>query len=61
MIKEIIGWYCDGCDGTSAIFDTKENAENQHFNNIPEQYIDYFLSDFHGKKIKITVEVLENL
>lgn len=60
MKKEIIGWYCEGCDGTSAIFDTKENAKKKHFNNIPEQYIDYFLRDFQNKKIKITVDVLED-
>lgn len=54
-MKEFIGWYGGDYDD-AGFYDDKADAERGMF---PNKELHELLREFQGKKIKITVEILE--
>jgi hypothetical protein len=55
MKKELIGWLGGHYDDFG-FYRTKEDAERGY---RPDEKLDELLEEFKGKKVKITVEVIE--
>ncbi|AJA41449.1 hypothetical protein AXJ14_gp130 [Geobacillus virus E3] len=55
MKKELIGWLGGHYDDFG-FYRTKEDAERGY---RPDETLDELLEEFKGKKVKITVEVIE--